>query len=72
MYVADGVTNASLPKGMTPDELTREQALELLAARAALGPPVKKGRAAKGTKKAAAPKKAAKKASAKKKKAEAE
>jgi DNA topoisomerase I len=42
LYLNDGVTNASLPKGMSPDELTREQALELLAARAALGPPKKK------------------------------
>ena len=41
-YVNDGVTNASLPKGMTPDALTKEEALELLAARAAMGPPKKK------------------------------
>jgi DNA topoisomerase-1 len=37
-YVTDGETNASLPKGTTTEELTHEQALELLAARAALGP----------------------------------
>ncbi len=42
LYLADGVTNASLPKGANPDELTFEQAEELLAARAALGPPKKK------------------------------
>jgi DNA topoisomerase-1 len=42
MYLNDGVTNASLPKGMAPDAVTKEQALELLAARAALGPPKKK------------------------------
>ncbi|ATE66903.1 type I DNA topoisomerase [Rhizorhabdus dicambivorans] len=60
-YVTDGETNATLPKSASPDELTAEQALELLAARAAKGPP------AKGKKKAA-PKKApaAKKAPAKK------
>jgi len=45
-YVTDGTTNASLPKGAGIEELTMEQALELLAARAALGPP-KKGRRAK-------------------------
>ncbi len=36
-YVADGTTNASLPRGMTPDELTFERALDLLAERAAAG-----------------------------------
>jgi len=41
-YLNDGETNASLPKGAVVEELTREQALELLAARAALGPPKKK------------------------------
>jgi DNA topoisomerase-1 len=34
-YLTDGVTNASLPKGVTPEEITLEQALELLAHRAA-------------------------------------
>ena len=42
LYLADGETNASLPKGADPESLTFEQALELLAARAALGPPAKK------------------------------
>jgi DNA topoisomerase-1 len=36
-YVTDGETNASLPKGATPDELTLEVALALLADRAAQG-----------------------------------
>jgi DNA topoisomerase-1 len=63
LYVADGVTNASLPKGMTPDELTLPAALDLLAARAALGPP-KKGRR-KAVKKPSGAKAAAKKGAAK-------
>jgi DNA topoisomerase-1 len=46
-YVADGATNASLPKTADPATVTLEQALELLAARAAAGPPVKRGRAKK-------------------------
>jgi DNA topoisomerase-1 len=41
MYLNDGVTNASLPKGLAPDSLSKEQALELLATRAAMGPPKK-------------------------------
>lgn len=43
LYVTDGETNASLPKEISPDELTAETALKLLAERAALGGP-KKGR----------------------------
>jgi DNA topoisomerase I len=41
-YVADGATNASLPRDMNPDELTFEKALDLLAERAAKAPPKKK------------------------------
>jgi DNA topoisomerase I len=33
-YVTDGTTNASLPKNADPEQLTMEQAVELLAARA--------------------------------------
>jgi DNA topoisomerase-1 len=40
-YVTDGETNASLPKTQPPAELTFEQALQLLAERAAKGPPAK-------------------------------
>jgi DNA topoisomerase-1 len=36
-YVTDGTTNASLPKGATPEELTVEQAIVLLAERASRG-----------------------------------
>jgi DNA topoisomerase I len=69
-YVTDGTTNASLPRGMTPEELTFERALDLLAERAAKGPSKKKKKKAakkKTTKKKAAKKKTAKKKTAKKK-----
>jgi DNA topoisomerase-1 len=42
IYVTDGTTNATLPKPVDPGALTLPQALELLAARAALGPAKKK------------------------------
>jgi DNA topoisomerase-1 len=69
LYLTDSVTNASLPKGADPAELTLPEALELLAARAALGPPQKKGRKKAAAVKAApaAKKPAAKKAARKKK-----
>ena len=47
-YVTDGTTNASLPKGSSPEQLTLEQAVELLAARA--GAPKKAPRRAAGRK----------------------
>lgn len=37
-YVTDGQTNASLPKEVSPEEVTFEQALELLKQRATKGP----------------------------------
>ena len=43
-YVKHGKLNASLPKGMSPDEITLEQAIDLLAARAAKGPRPRGGR----------------------------
>lgn len=43
-YVSDGTTNASLPRGMNVDEVTREFALNLLAERAAAGPSKKAAR----------------------------
>jgi DNA topoisomerase I len=61
-YVTDGTTNATLPRDVKPEDVTEAQAIELIDARAAKGPPGKKGR-----KKAAAKKTAAKKAPAKKK-----
>jgi DNA topoisomerase-1 len=49
-YVTDGATNATLPKDMTPEDITPEQAVELLKARAAAGPPVKRRFARKAAK----------------------
>ncbi len=45
-FVKHGRTNASLPKGLPPEDVTMEAALELLAARAKRGP-AKKGRGRK-------------------------
>jgi DNA topoisomerase-1 len=67
-YMTDGVTNVSLRKGMTVEELTFDEALAMLADKAAQGPaPKRTGRTT--AKKAATPKKApaAKKASSPKK-----
>ena len=66
-YVTDGTTNATLPKDVKPEDVTEAQAIELIDARAAKGPPKKKGRKAPAKKKKAPAKKApAKKAPAKK------
>ncbi|MBH1944004.1 type I DNA topoisomerase [Erythrobacter sp. YJ-T3-07] len=73
-YVTDGTTNATIPKDVKPEDVTEEQAIELINARAAKGPAKKKKAAPKKTaakkkapaKKAAAKKPAAKKAPAKK------
>jgi DNA topoisomerase-1 len=43
-YVKHGKLNASLKKDMSPDDITLEQALDLLAARAARGPRSRGGR----------------------------
>ncbi|HTU10033.1 MAG TPA: type I DNA topoisomerase [Allosphingosinicella sp.] len=60
-YVTDGTTNATLPKTLAPDQLTLEEAAQLIDERAAKGPPAKKGRGRKASpKKAPAKKKAAK------------
>jgi len=61
-YVTDGETNASVPKGTSADELTFQEALDLLAARAALGPPKRKTAKKKAAK---APKSATKRRPAK-------
>ena len=53
----DGTTNATLPKSVAPEQLTLEEAAQLIDERAAKGPAPKKGRG----RKAPAKKKAAKK-----------
>jgi DNA topoisomerase-1 len=77
-YVTDGATNASLPRGTSPDEVTVEYALNLLKTRAERGPSARPARGRRGAKPAgaAAPsaakkpvKKAAKKKAVKKKSA---
>ena len=52
-YVSDGKLNATLPQGSDPASITMEEAVALLAARAAKGPGKKPARKAKA---AAAPK----------------
>ena len=47
-YVTDGVTNASLPRGTTLEEVTFEYALNLLKERAAAGPSKRATRKKKG------------------------
>jgi len=68
-YINDGETNANVPKDKKPEDVTFDEALSLLAARAEAGGGKKKKRApakkAAAEKKEAAPKKAAKKAPAK-------
>ena len=61
-YVADGTTNASVPKGESVDEVDLDRGIELLATRAALGPSRRKKKA----KKKAAKKKTVKKKAASK------
>jgi len=55
-YITDGVTNITIPRDTTLEELTRERAIELLADKRARGPvkrgaktPAKKTTAAKKT-----------------------
>ena len=71
-YVKSGKINATLPKGVAPEDLTLEDALPLLAAKAGAAPKKKAPAAKKAAapQKAAAKKPAAKKAPAKKKIAE--
>jgi DNA topoisomerase-1 len=57
-YVTDGETNATLPKGSDPAALTLDEALALLAERAAKGP--SKGKKKPARKPAAKPKAKAK------------
>ncbi len=66
-YVTDGTTNATLPKSADPQALTLEEAVELLAIRAAKGPGKAKPKRKAPAKKPAAKKAPVKKAVAKKK-----
>ena len=60
-YVTDGETNASLPRSSTPEELSFDEALDLLAERKAKGGTKKKVAKKKATKKKATKKKTVKK-----------
>jgi len=60
-YVTDGQTNASLPRGSSPEAVTFEHALQLLKARAAEGPTKRTTRRKPAKKKPAQKKTAAKK-----------
>jgi DNA topoisomerase-1 len=55
-YVSDGKINATLPQGSDPGSVTMEEAVALLAARAAKGPAIKRGKKAKASKETAEPK----------------
>jgi DNA topoisomerase-1 len=61
-YVTDGTTNASVPKGTAVDELTFQEALDLLATRAAAGPSKRKTAKRKSSAKSATPSTVKKKA----------
>jgi DNA topoisomerase-1 len=76
-YVTDGVTNATLPKDYEPETLTFQQALDLLAERAARGPATPRGRRGRAAAKSVTAKSgtatsATTKKASKKKKAESE
>jgi DNA topoisomerase-1 len=66
-YVTDGITNVTIPRGETIEEIDFERAVQMLADKRAKGPVVKKTAAKKApAKKLAAKKPAAKKPAAKK------
>jgi DNA topoisomerase I len=57
-YVTDGATNATLPKTLAPDQLTLEEAAQLIDERAAKAPAKKPARRGATNKKSAKGKKA--------------
>ena len=65
-YVTDGVTNATIPRGETVEEIDFERAVQMLADKRAKGPVVKTAAAKKPAKKPAAKKPVAKKPAMKK------
>ena len=65
-YVTDGTTNATLPKTMAPEEITLEEAAQLIDERAAKGPANGKAKRKAPPKKVAPKKATVKKAPAKK------
>ncbi|MFD6140623.1 type I DNA topoisomerase [Promicromonospora sp. NPDC060271] len=65
-YVTDGETNRTLPRDVTPESITAERAIELLAEKRAQGPAKKRTTRASTAKKPAAKKAPAKKPAAKK------
>ncbi len=65
-YVTDGETNVTIPRGQTPEDVTFEIAVQMLADKRAKGPAPKRGAKKTTAKKAPAKKPAAKKAPAKK------
>ncbi|MGI5189159.1 type I DNA topoisomerase [Promicromonospora sp. CA-289599] len=65
-YVTDGETNRTLPRDVTPESVTAERAIELLAEKRAQGPAKKRTTRATAAKKPAAKKAPAKKPAAKK------
>jgi DNA topoisomerase-1 len=48
-YITDGATNITVPRSMSIEELTREQAIELLAEKRAKGPAKKPAARRKAT-----------------------
>ena len=64
-YVTDGTTNASVPRGVVPEDLDLERAVDLLREREARGPTKKKATKKKAPAKKSAAKKATKKATKK-------
>ena len=65
-YVTDGETNRTLPRDVTPESITAERAIELLAEKRAQGPAKKRTTRPTAAKKPAAKKAPAKKPAAKK------
>ncbi|MBD8012421.1 type I DNA topoisomerase [Microbacterium sp. Re1] len=65
-YVTDGETNVTIPRGQTPDDVTFEIAVQMLADKRAKGPAAKRGAKKAPAKKAPAKKAPAKKSAAKK------